>query len=1365
MAADVRPPPSDSDQPDPQREAANGSSGSPGLAADLPLAADLAYAVLAALILALLPPLAAAGMLGLLALLWARRARTSRPRVAWPLLTGLLVTIGLCTSAGITDLRLGTTERAAAAVARDYSAALDDLRVVARKIAGTITIPDEGPEGTLTAFRQLEAHLPTSGRRLPLTLLLIDRDGKAAAWVGEGLRHELRDSTIIGEGVAAIAGFTAVTLYTVEPLEPGRRSWRLVAGRSYSTAELPFGGVTFDAAAGLPAWTVAAGSEPSPAWLDLEVDGGPTLRIRRGQPSARPPGWLRFGLWLVLASGTLGSGIARGIAALEQTSTRRAIADLVPFVVVAIAGLGHGLGSDPWALALLIAAGLALAAATRSAISTPTVDSPVWRLAIAGSGALAAAVSAILAQRFLGPLELTEPSLFGATGWMVRIAAFAFVTGGLVGGRTGDRLRERWYWLGLLGAALAVVLTGTAAPGWAASPALGWAASPAMGWALAAAAAGCFGWWGGGRRGLAGYASAVVAGAALAATIWALVQASEFRSPESRRAGTRHALTSDPTTLGDQIHDRLGSIDLDELALGDPDRLDERGDLALALWNASALPQGRSSAVWVRPDRGVVSRFSFGLPIDDDGELASHDQRWPGGRSLSGPRPSAGRAPLLAGGQHWGEARYWWQPPAAQGGESASGRGSAGLARELLRGGPGARDPGRLREVASDDGSIAIPIPAGSPLEALAGAGLHAVSLILGVLTLVLISLPWVLWSDSLRTRLARFLSSYSRKLVVVFTLLLLLPIGLLNLFLFRAIGEQLGEEQRANGEAALVSAARIIEDYMSALDPGFSIEAEFDDELMSWLSRVVSHEVNLYWGGKVYASSKPELFDTGLLPKRIPGDAYYRVGLAGQNLAARVNRTIDGASYLELYGPVALPGETGASGLFLSVPLLAQQEEAAKQLRGLGYQALIVTSLLVLFLLRVAARLATSFATPLQQLVAGTDRIARGATRLGLEPKEPELSALAEAIDDMAARVAEGRERLIREKQVVEGVVANINSAVVSVGADARVQMCNRLARELLAVEVGEPLAGRTGDPLSATLDELVRLQSPQLTRRTVRIRGAGGAEQEWTLVWVPVAGAGDPAALVVAEDVTEVLRAQRLQAWAEMARMIAHEIKNPLTPIRLSAEHLRRVYQQAPERLAEVFERCVDNILEQVVELRNTAAEFSAFSQIPRARFAPGDLVAVVRRVVDGYRAAPPADIEIRFTSSQPILQTNFDERLIGRAVRNLVENAIHASTDGGSVAVSVELVEPWVSIVVRDRGRGVAAENLHRIFEPNFSTSTSGTGLGLAITRGIVEEHGGTISAVNREDGGLEVALFLPESREATVDAQRTAPAGKG
>lgn len=619
------------------------------------------------------------------------------------------------------------------------------------------------------------------------------------------------------------------------------------------------------------------------------------------------------------------------------------------------------------------------------------------------------------------------------------------------------------------------------------------------------------------------------------------------------------------------------------------------------------------------------------------------------------------------------------------------------------------------------------------------------------------------------RRRGAQLLGPFSRRLVLAFALLASVPIVLLSVLLLRSFSERLQVDQRAGGEAALSSAERMVGDYLSSLEPGFSVTTVFDDELLSWISLIVGHEVNLYWRGNVLTSSRPELFASGLLPSQIPGDVFAALDLEGRGVSARTNSSAGGDSYLELYRQVGLP-DSGGFGLFVSVPLLAQQLETTFTLRRLLNQALVLATFLTLLLIAVAIRFAEGLTMPITAIVAGTQRIAAGDPSLGHTPKIPELKTLADAIDDMARRIASGRERLVREKQVVDTVIANIKSAVVSFGENQRVIMTNREAADLLGVRAGDSLEQLT-ERLESKELALAVGRRPQIAERTsVRLDQAGHSA-EWTVQWLPIAGSGDPAALLVIEDVTEVLKAQRLAAWAEMARIIAHEVKNPLTPIRLSADHLRRVYQTSPEELDGIFERCIDNILAQVDELRLIAEEFSTYSRIPSSNKILADLADTVREVLDSYRSGSSEALAFTADLTSAILPMEHDRRLIGRVLRNLYENAIRACEGHGRVHLSMTVEQPSdpgsseaeVVIVLRDSGPGVAPADLHRIFEPTFSASTGGTGLGLPIAKSIIEDHGGTMGATNASTerpaagrsgetgkiplGGLTVSIRLP------------------
>ena len=835
----------------------------------------------------------------------------------------------------------------------------------------------------------------------------------------------------------------------------------------------------------------------------------------------------------------------------------------------------------------------------------------------------------------------------------------------------------------------------------------------------------------------------------------------------------------------------------------------DEDDLAYLIWRGSPLARLDATSALVIDRPGIrPSSFSYGLPLTDALDLDLAPARW------SGLAPPAwreqrieGRQALRSAGRPAGEVRYWLVPRPGFGADAAA---PGDLAAALLRGGPArsgigaggsgglagllGRDPasvlyspdgevlaspwreatpplsllrasvargvgwiatpdGRAHALLRESGGAAVALFSRElpPIAALERVGVHAAGALFAAATLLAVGFLLALPRATARDLFARMTRSYANRLIVLFSLLLLVPLVLLYALLSRSLESRVAREQRIAAEAALSSAQRVLGEYVLTLEPGFGLGTAIDDEILVWLSRVIGHEISLYWGSEVYASSKRELFAAGLLPRRIPGEVWPRMALAGENEASRTART-GSAEYLELYAPLAVPGfDSRQTRLFLSMPLLAQQEEATAETALIRRRTLLATLAVFLLLAGLGTRLARAFTRPIMELVGGTQRIAAGAAVLGVKSSVLELAALAEAIDRMARRIAEGRDQLLREKRLVDGIIENVTSGVVYLDRTGRVLLANRVARQLLEVAPGDRIADRLASRAELAAASLfVAARREDFAQSTIRLggpKGAEGKERDWSLVWVPLTGEGEPAALFVVEDISEVLRAQRLEAWAAMAQIIAHEIKNPLTPIRLSTEHLREVWKRDRVHFEGVFDRCTENILRQVEELREIATEFSTFSHIPKSVRSPGDLAATVREVVEAYRAAPPPGVEIEVEGADSILPARFDARLFGRALRNLIENAIRVSAGGGRIVVAAQRAGDAAEIRVADAGPGVPPEMLARIFEPYFSTQVDGTGLGLSIAQRVAEEHGGSIRARNLPAGGLEVTIRIP------------------
>jgi nitrogen fixation/metabolism regulation signal transduction histidine kinase len=289
-----------------------------------------------------------------------------------------------------------------------------------------------------------------------------------------------------------------------------------------------------------------------------------------------------------------------------------------------------------------------------------------------------------------------------------------------------------------------------------------------------------------------------------------------------------------------------------------------------------------------------------------------------------------------------------------------------------------------------------------------------------------------------------------------------------------------------------------------------------------------------------------------------------------------------------------------------------------------------------------------------------------------------------------------------------------------------------------LLGAAIGLSMAERIADPIS------------RLTRATRRIaRGDFDAQiavRSMDELRRLVDSFNSMAAELKAQR-TQLERTHRLEAWAEMARQVAHEIKNPLTPIQLSAEHLRRVHADRGQPLSPVLDECVNSILGQVKLLRQISAEFSSFASSPIAKPAAVDVPELVADVIDPYRTGLAGRIEIRNNVAPPLPPVFVDRTLVARSLANVVENALHAMPGSGTLTVAASTEHHFVVLRVDDTGVGMDDEALGRVFEPYFSTKTTGTGLGLPIAKRNIELNGGQIEVDSGKGRGTTVIVRLP------------------
>lgn len=597
----------------------------------------------------------------------------------------------------------------------------------------------------------------------------------------------------------------------------------------------------------------------------------------------------------------------------------------------------------------------------------------------------------------------------------------------------------------------------------------------------------------------------------------------------------------------------------------------------------------------------------------------------------------------------------------------------------------------------------------------------------------------------------------FFRRLLVFFLVASLIPLLSLAFLFHRFAVRETEMDVASEGLASLGTARRIIEDYRAAQEgPG---DAPLGDDVAFWLSRVVRQDINLYAAEHLFATSTRELYASGLLSTRLSGEVYERVVLSGDAFALSEERVAD-LEYLTIAAPIDLGGDLAG---ILSLPLALKKREILRKRADVEEAILIVTVAMLLLLTILAHQLARRVSEPIAALAEAARRIERGDYDAEVRVRaRDEAALLIDSFNRMAASLRRQREDLRRRSDYIEKILLNATTGVISTDPAGRIVTINPAARLLLGLSDRPPegeglleLFGRSEGlgPLQGALGS-----SPPGREKSWQVTLPGGGERPLSLrvVSLPFRELPDsaPGRILLLEDLTETVRSSRLEAWADMARRIAHEIKNPLTPIQLSADHLRKVHRSGDPRFAEILEQCLDTIHNQVRALRRIAADFSDYARIPRLRPETVTAGEILEEVLLPYRSAPPAGIrlEARVQSGTPPLFV--DRALIRRALLNLVENALEAMTAGGTLTLTAEPVpdppgdgRPRVRIRVRDTGPGMDSETRAHLFEPYFSTKSSGTGLGLSIVRKTTEEQGGRVEIQSSPGTGTEVTLDLP------------------
>jgi len=434
-----------------------------------------------------------------------------------------------------------------------------------------------------------------------------------------------------------------------------------------------------------------------------------------------------------------------------------------------------------------------------------------------------------------------------------------------------------------------------------------------------------------------------------------------------------------------------------------------------------------------------------------------------------------------------------------------------------------------------------------------------------------------------------------------------------------------------------------------------------------------------------------------------------------------------------------------------------------------------LLAAILLLSAVWLGLAFTNTLVAPIRRLIAATDQVTAGNfyVQVPVRAADGDLAHLGATFNKMTTELRLQQNRLIAANHMLderrlftEAVLSGVPVAVIGVGARGDVTVANPSARDLIGMDGGEAEKA-VGKPVAEILPELdpvlgdARAGHARLTQKQVQMTRAG-RERIYNVRIAPgPLSRGERTFVATLDDMTDLVTAQRTSAWADVARRIAHEIKNPLTPIQLSAERLKRKYGKVIVNDKDIFNQCTDTIIRQVDDIKRMVDEFSSFSRMPKAQLQDDDLKACIEQVLFLMRVGHP-DIEIVDELPEGPQMLRFDRRLVSQALTNVVKNATEgiAATEmedrPPKIIVSLRFEEGQAIIDVEDNGKGFPRENRARLLEPYMTTRKEGTGLGLPIVQKIFEDHGGGIDLLDATSGqGALVRLHFPVHKPSQVD----------
>lgn len=436
----------------------------------------------------------------------------------------------------------------------------------------------------------------------------------------------------------------------------------------------------------------------------------------------------------------------------------------------------------------------------------------------------------------------------------------------------------------------------------------------------------------------------------------------------------------------------------------------------------------------------------------------------------------------------------------------------------------------------------------------------------------------------------------------------------------------------------------------------------------------------------------------------------------------------------------------------------------------------LVVALLLLLVAVWIGLAFANQLTGPIGSLIATAEKVGKGDLKARVQgpPRRDEIGNLSRAFNKMTGQLErqqdallEANEELDNRNRFIEAVLGGVSAGVIGLDEHGRINLANRMACDFLGRKF-QSMRGHTLTEVMPEMDELLtraRRRPRKLAEQQLSIPDSSGSER---VVLVRISAELEHGAIMgfvlTFDEITQLLAAQRKAAWSDIARRIAHEIKNPLTPIQLAAERLKRKYVGQITNDPDTFQVCTDTIVRHVGDIGRMVDEFSAFARMPAPDMRKEDIGKLVGEAVMLQRTARQ-DVRFDYAPPPEEILLACDGRQVGQALTNLLKNAIESiegrhglegeAAPAGAISVTIHSEDGHCVVDICDNGKGLPKSDRNRLTEPYVTTRERGTGLGLAIVKKIMEDHGGNLILRDREEGGAIVSLIFP-LREEVVDS---------